>query len=482
MRPVGGTRRGVSVNELSTLSRHRLRRGLVPLAVAALAACQESTGPSTPERDERLAPPGALRNLTGATTTDIIPVAAPGNTQWRGDARGLNASGQVTGALDRIVGADYEPYRWSPGGALEIISVTGTTRFGADINDAGVVAGQGGISVVARRAFRAIGTTGTLLPTLPSTISQLDAEASAFGINNAGQIVGWSHTGTPSAMVRHATLWSAADVPQDLGTLGGTNSEALDINAAGQVIGKSQIAGDAATHFFLWSAGAGMVDLNTVVSPAITNVVEINDAGQIIGDYTTAGGATHAFLYTPGSGLLDLGTLGGSTSRATGLNNNGQVVGSSTTSGGATHAFLWTPTDGMEDITAITGVAEVRRLNNNLQTLTGTVPPGTPATLSTPLPKLVQLNFTPTVADAPPVAAFTWSCDGNRCAFDASGSTDDDAIVSYLWDFDKDHGGGKTHGVTTKTNYPKGGTHDVMLTVTDTKGQTASVTHTVTIP
>ena len=86
--------------------------------------------------------------------------------------------------------------------------------------------------------------------------------------------------------------------------------------------------------------------------------MEINDAGQITGTYTTTGGQSHAFLYTPGSGLRDLGTLGGTTSAPTGLNNAGQVVGSSTTAGGATHAFLWTPTDGMEDITAVTGITE----------------------------------------------------------------------------------------------------------------------------
>jgi PKD repeat protein len=95
---------------------------------------------------------------------------------------------------------------------------------------------------------------------------------------------------------------------------------------------------------------------------------------------------------------------------------------------------------------------------------------------------LVQLDFTPSAPDAAPVAEFTWSCDRNRCTFDASASTDDHGIVSYVWDFDKDHGGGRNTGVTAKTVYPRGGTHDVTLTVTDTKGQSSSVTHAVTLP
>lgn len=463
-----------------TPSRRPLRRVLAPLAALALAACQETSLPSAPSDAAPLTPTGAMRNLTGATTTAIIEPVAPGNTQPLGDARGLNASGQATGAIDRGVGAEFEPYRWTPGTGREIISVSGPTRWGADINDAGVITGRSGSPNGGIRAFRGTGTTGTILPTLPTSLFGEDINAQGTAINNAGQIVGWSGFGT-SGFLRHATLWSAADVPQDLGTLGGTNSEAIDINASGVVIGKSQIAGDAATHFFIWSTANGMQDLNTTVGP-ITNVVEINDAGQIIGSYTAPSGETHAFLYTPGSGLRDLGTLGGTTSAATGLNNNGQVVGSSTLADASTHAFLWTPTDGMEDITAIAGIPEVRRLNDNLQTLTGTVPPGTlPKVTNTVLPRLVQLNFTPTVADAAPVARFTWSCDGKKCSFDASTSTDDVRIVSYAWEFDRDHGrGGKTSGVTTKTTYPQGGTHEVTLTVTDTRGQTNSVTHSVT--
>ena len=210
-------------------------------------------------------------------------------------------------------------------------------------------------------------------------------------------------------------------------------------------------------------------------------MIEINDAGQISGTYTTSGGQSHAFLYTPLSGLRDLGTLGGTTSAPTGLNNAGQVVGTSTTSGGVAHAFLWTPTDGMEDITAVTGITDVRRLNDNLQTLTVTVSTTALPNFSTSgIPRLVQLDFTPTAADAPPVAAFTWSCERKKCTFDASGSTDDNGIVSYAWDLDRDRGNDRRRGVVVKTTYAKGGAHDVVLTVTDAKGQTASVTQTVT--
>jgi probable HAF family extracellular repeat protein len=453
-------------------------RGPITLALVLLAACgvDAPTGPA----DSRLAPTGSLRTLTGATSTPVFPIASPGDPQARGDARGLNASGQVTGAeYGLTLIDDFKPYRFTPGSGVVMLTGCCNTQWGADINDAGVVVGTTQTSaIVGNRGFVATATSMVTLSILSGGDVEMNAGATA--INNAGQIVGFSPT---AAHTQHAVLWSAAGVIQDLGTLGGTNSTALDINASGQVIGSSQIAGDAATHFFLWSSGSGMVDLNTIIAPTVASVVEINDAGQIIGTYVAPNGETHAFLYTPGPGLRDLGTLGGTTSTPTGLNNAGQVVGSSTTSGGATHAFLWTTTDGMEDVTAITGLTNIGRLNDNLQTVTAWAPTTVSGSLGTAtIPRLVQLQFTPTAADAAPVAAFTWSCDRNRCTFDASSSTDDKGIVSYAWDLDKDHGGGKAKGAVVKTTYPRGGTHDVMLTVTDTKGQTASVTHTVTLP
>ena len=455
----------------------RAPRAAALLALAVLAACGIDT--ATDPTGSTLAPTGAFRTLTGATSTPLFPIVEPGERQAIGDARGLNASGQVTGAeVGLTTSDDFKPYRWTSASGAVMLTGCCDTQRGNDINDAGVVTGTTQQSaIVGTRGFVAVGTSMVTLSILPGADAELNA--GALAINNAGQIVGFSPTAT---FTTHAVLWSAEGVIQDLGTLGGSNSAARDINASGQVIGSSQIAGDAATHFFLWSSGSGMQDLNTLISPAITSVVEINDAGQITGTYTT-GGQSHAFLYTPGSGLVDLGTLGGTSSAPTGLNNNGQVVGTSTTAGGAAHAFLWTPTDGMEDITAITGFNDVGRLNDNLQTVTAYASPEeSPSFAASSIPRLVQLSFTPTGADAPPVAAFTRSCIRKQCAFDARSSTDDHGIVSYAWDFDRAHGGGRTHGVLTRTTYAKGGTHDVTLTVTDTQGQTSSVTHTVSVP
>ena len=81
------------------------------------------------------------------------------------------------------------------------------------------------------------------------------------GINNAGQVVGYSYS---SGTEWHAFLWDAVNGMHDLGTLGGTLALGEGINDAGQVVGYSQITGDSAMHTFLWDATNGMQDLGTL--------------------------------------------------------------------------------------------------------------------------------------------------------------------------------------------------------------------------
>ena len=71
-----------------------------------------------------------------------------------------------------------------------------------------------------------------------------------YDISNAGQVVGQSQVAGNAAI--HAFLYSGG-VMSDLGTLGGTFSQGLGVNNAGQVAGLSNTAGDVAQHAFLYS-------------------------------------------------------------------------------------------------------------------------------------------------------------------------------------------------------------------------------------
>jgi probable HAF family extracellular repeat protein len=139
----------------------------------------------------------------------------------------------------------------------------------------------------------------------------------------------------------------------DLGTLGGTTSEAMALNDAGQVVGSSTLA-NGQTHAFLYSGGT-MTDLGTL-GGNFSQAAGINSAGQVVGQSTDANGNTRAFLSSGGGPMTDVGDLGGNYAAAFGINDAGTFVGSSyfTPTGSQQFAFVSSPT-GLKSLGALGG-------------------------------------------------------------------------------------------------------------------------------
>jgi probable HAF family extracellular repeat protein len=206
------------------------------------------------------------------------------------------------------------------------------TSWATDVNRQGQVVGQIGIDSELFHPFLWQDGVMTDLGSLPDPYG---GSGVAEGINDRGEIVGWSGDLAP-----HPFLWQQGRM-RDLGTLGGSGGRADAINDHGDVAGESQTAsGD--QHAFLWRAKtAAMIDLGTL-GGATSVAYGINDRGQIVGESTTAGGETHAFVWQHGA-MRDLGTLGGSYSSAADINSKGKIAGSSIDSLGRKRAALWSP-------------------------------------------------------------------------------------------------------------------------------------------
>jgi probable HAF family extracellular repeat protein len=122
---------------------------------------------------------------------------------------------------------------------------------------------------------------------------------------------------------RRAFRWTAAAGMEDLGTLGGRESEASGVSADGSVV-------------------VGWAD---------------NAAGQQRAfRWTAAAGKWRAFRWTAARRMQDLGTLGGRESEAHGVSADGSVVvGSAHNAAGQRHAFRWTAAGGMQNLGTLPG-------------------------------------------------------------------------------------------------------------------------------
>jgi probable HAF family extracellular repeat protein len=255
------------------------------------------------------------------------------------------------------------PFYWHNNKMTPQPTLGGTNGAGYGINDLGEMAGTAENTTVEPTCADA--GTGELfqykpaiwkdgriheLPLLPG-----DPVGVAYAINNHSQAVGQSgpcgvevNLGSPS----HAMLWQN-NKAIDLGNLGGTlNNLSQDINEKGQIVGLSDLPGDATFHAFLWQHNR-MTDLGALPGDVHSNGESINIEGEVVGRSADASFNGRAFVWQNGM-MTDLNTLIPANSplyvmNATSNNDLGQIVGSALQiSTGEVHVFLATPIDCLE--------------------------------------------------------------------------------------------------------------------------------------
>jgi len=174
-------------------------------------------------------------------------------------------------------------------------------------------------------------STSTVLYTITDLGTFGGSESYAEDINASGHVTGYSDT----LSSQYAFIYSSG-IMADLGPLGGYCSNGNAINNFDQVTGT--IFFSTFWHAFFYSGGV-VTDLGTLGGKS-SDAAGINNFGQVTGESLNFNGTARAFLYSGGM-MTDLGTLGGNESCGYEINDSGQVTGSASTIAGDIHPFLY---------------------------------------------------------------------------------------------------------------------------------------------
>ncbi len=154
----------------------------------------------------------------------------------------------------------------------------------------------------------------------------------ALGINDTGTVVGWYIDAKPSV---HGFLYSNGSY-RSLDYPGADGTYASGISANGQIVGWYGYNAGNIPHGLLYNGAFTTIDnpacQGTQSSPGGTQLVSVNDSGQIIGycSWPNPGPAPSAFLYGGGSSTT-IAYPGASGTNLSKINNNGDIVGNGDT-------------------------------------------------------------------------------------------------------------------------------------------------------
>jgi len=275
---------------------------------------------------------------------------------WNGSTQQSIGTGTATAINDSDVVAGYlgtsGAWVWDKTNGRQALPdmIGGTNSYAYGINNAGVIVGQAAVPLPGSPAgftYAAVEWINLKPKILPSITTYDAAEATA--INASGVVVGWERTNpsgtSPSAII--AVQWTNGIAHALQPLKGGTGGTAYAISPTGDVVGLETIAfqNSTTTHAVIWKAGGTATDLGPGNSAPLSQALGVSGA-TIVG-YTGVVQTGSTGVLFNGSAVVSLQSVmcvqpGQTFYQATGVNDSGMIVANSMVNY-LSQAYLLTP-------------------------------------------------------------------------------------------------------------------------------------------
>lgn len=269
----------------------------------------------------------------------------------------MNAKGQV--ALSMDFGGNSKALFYDGKTVHDLGNLGGPYAFAVGVNDNGQVIGYSSTDPTNAITHAFAWNKGTGMVDLGALPGR--NHSTALANNNRGEVVG--------ASASSAVRWTLASGLERLGTLGGRFASATMVNNAGLIAGWSEPPATSTLHAFVWTQETGMTDIHPAGTGGFSYPLAASNAGQVTGWSAFPGADQHAFLWTREGGMVDLApaTPSGTISVGSAISGNGQWVAGFV----GPHATAWSDATGMVDLGTLGGPRSVAFGVNNQGVVVG---------------------------------------------------------------------------------------------------------------